>query len=439
MLAEVPRPMPALIPLHLEALLLAAMVCDGGLAADRPAARHLTVYYVWLSPGGVLGGGFTAMLAPVLFDAIVEYPMVLALLGLLVPTLNALPNRAFRFWLNTTSPLAVGVLVAAVVIELRGSGTAFGTASFTVSCVLLAAGAAAFARRPAAAALAGAALAGALVLFGGSSEPALHADRSFFGLSRVVPDAESGYHRLLHGSTLHGMQSLDPARRREPLTYYAASGPIGQVFAALHDVGSPERVGVVGLGTGSLACYQRPGQEWTFYEIDPTVERIARDPRYFTLLAECAPDAEVVLGDARLSLARAEDASYDLLILDAYSSDAIPVHLLTREALDLYLARLTEDGLLAFHISNRYLDLAPVLGALAEDAGVVGLVQADPASEEVEQARGKLASEWAVLARSEAELARLAADPRWQRLQAAPGVDVWTDDFSSLRSVLRWR
>ena len=207
------------------------------------------------------------------------------------------------------------------------------------------------------------------------------------------------------------------------------------MFAAL---GDPPAVAVVGLGAGALACYARPGEAWDLYEIDPLVERIARDPEYFTYLRDCLPEARVVLGDARLSLSRAA-RRYDLIVLDAYSSDAIPVHLLTREALGLYLDRLAPAGVLAFHISNQHLDLEPVLADLARDAGLVALLQVDTHVTPAERAGGKLPSRWAVMARRPADLGALTSDARWAPPRGRADGRVWTDDFSSVLGVLRWR
>lgn len=195
---------------------------------------------------------------------------------------------------------------------------------------------------------------------------------------------------------------------------------------------------LIGLGAGSLACYKQPVQRWTFYEIDPSVVRIAQSPEYFTYLRDCAPDARLMLGDARLALAAA-DERYDLIVLDAYSSDSIPVHLITREALQLYLAHLEPGGVLAFHISNIYLDLKPVLGGLAADAGLAARSRDDLAPSAAEQARGKSASQWVLMARVPADLGSLADDSAWQPLAAPAGRAVWTDNFSSLLSVFRWR
>jgi len=233
---------------------------------------------------------------------------------------------------------------------------------------------------------------------------------------------------------VHGAQHVDPAARREPLTYFHRAGPLGQIFAALAD--RPLRtVGAVGLGVGTVACYRRPGERWTFFEIDPLVEQIARDKRYFHYLEDCAPAAEVVLGDARRSLQTA--GPYDLLILDAFSSDAIPVHLLTREAFALYRARLAPGGVIALHISNRNLDLAPVVAALLADAGLVGRIQTQAPPLAAQRAYRNAAA-WVAIARSEADLGALAEDPRWQPLPAG-AAQPWTDDFSNLIGALRWR
>lgn len=389
LLLQLAEPLWLLFGLHLAGFFGIALVCHGALAADRPPARQLTAFYLWLAVGGALGGLFTALVAPVIFTRVQEYPLVLALVCVLVRPAPA-PARRWPVRLrNLAWPAALGTLVAGVLLGNPGH-------------VLL-------------------------------------TERSFFGAYRVTIDADDTYRILTHGRIVHGMQSTDPDRRREPLSYFTRSGPIGQVFAAVEGHAPPSHVAVIGLGTGSLACYARPGQTWTFYEIDPAVERIARDPRYFTFLQDCAPAATVVLGDARRSLATAPDGRYNLLILDAYSGDAIPVHLLTREALARYCAKLAPGGLLAFHITNGYLDFTPVLAALARDAGLVGLTEDNNIVTRAEAALGKTGSQWVVMARTAADLGVLAADPRWQPLQGRPGAAVWTDDFSSVVSVLRLR
>jgi spermidine synthase len=211
-------------------------------------------------------------------------------------------------------------------------------------------------------------------------------------------------------------------------------GPLGKVFAATADRAGRRRVAVVGLGTGTTAAYARAGEDWTFYEIDPGIERIARDTAYFSYLADSPARTRVVLGDARLSLARETDRTYDLILLDAFSSDAIPVHLMTREALDTYLARLAPRGLIVFHTSNRYLDLEPVVAALAKDRGLIARAGVGPRDRRTYES----SSTWIAVARTEADLGPLTADANWWTPRLRPDVEPWTDDYSSLLTVFDW-
>ncbi len=261
----------------------------------------------------------------------------------------------------------------------------------------------------------------------------LHRERSFFGTIRVIRVEPGPYHQLIHGNTLHGQQSLDPGRRREPLTYYHRTGPVGQVFDLLGERAGPLHVAIVGLGTGSLAAYAQPGERWTFYEIDPSVARIASDPAYFTFLCDCRTSArEILLGDARLRLRTAPEHDYDLIVLDAFSSDAVPVHLLTQEAVDLYRSKLAPDGIIAFNISNRYLDLASVVGGLARALCLVCRVRHDLRLSPDDQRMGKSSSIWAVIANNEAALGALAEHPDWGVPRVPRTEAAWTDDFSSI-------
>ncbi|MCL4503973.1 MAG: fused MFS/spermidine synthase, partial [Deltaproteobacteria bacterium] len=226
-----------------------------------------------------------------------------------------------------------------------------------------------------------------------------------------------------------------PSQRLEPLFYFHRAGPLGQIFAAYASANPWGEVGIIGLGTGSIASYAKPGQHFTFYEIDPMMEQVARERGYFTYLEYCPAKVKVVLGDARLSLQAAPPAQYNLFILDAFSSDAIPLHLVTREALGLYLSKLKNEGVLAFHISNRYLDLKPVLANLAQDAGLACLVQDD--RDLTAAGDFKVGSIWVVMARQPQILAPLAADHRWQPLPGN-GAPMWTDDFSNILTVFNW-
>jgi len=221
----------------------------------------------------------------------------------------------------------------------------------------------------------------------------------------------------------------------EPIGYFYRSGPIGQLFAS-----ASERltdVAVVGLGSGALACYAESGQRWTFYEIDPVVERIARDPRYFTYLQHSAGNVNVMLGDGRLNLQRASAGAYDLIALDAFSSDAIPVHLLTRDAVALYLSRLRPAGIIAVHISNRYLNLEPVLAAIARDEGLFALGNFDGLISDADAKQGRWPSFWIAIARTRGPLDDLSRRPGWYEIAATRRVSAWTDDYSNLVQVLK--
>jgi spermidine synthase len=263
----------------------------------------------------------------------------------------------------------------------------------------------------------------------------LYRERSFFGIHRVTLNQGGDYYNLVNGSTVHGIERVEHSGRAEPFTYYHPSGPIGQLFTALSGKDVKKEVALVGLGAGSLAFYGEPGEHFTYYEIDPAVVRIARDSGYFTFLRDCQAKLDYVLGDARLTLHAAPDNQYGILVMDAFSSDAIPLHLLTREALELYLRKLKPNGILAFHISNNYLELAPALAALAKDAGLQCWSQFHVPREE-----GPVwPAHWVLMAHQQKDLGRLLNDHLWAELKAPPGASVWTDDFSNIISVLRWR
>ena len=439
LVAQATEPIGLLIAIHLAAFFVAAMVCHGAIARDRPDAAHLTEFYLWMSVGGVLGGLFNALLAPLLFTSVLEYPLVLVLACLIQPPEAGARTGARALRLDLGLPIALGLVVAALILVSPAVGLAPGPARVGLMFGVPSLICFSFSRRPLRFGLGVAAILAASALYTSDQGRVLHAERSFFGIHRVLLDPSGQFHVLAHGGTRHGMQSLDPARRDMPLTYYYPNGPIGQFFEARVDQQPQARVALVGLGAGSLACYKQPGQQWTFYEIDASVVHIARTPEYFSYLRDCAPDAGMVLGDARLSLADAPDRGYDLIVLDAYSSDSIPVHLITREALALYRAKLAPGGVLAFHISNIYLDLKPVLGNLAADAGLAALARDDLSPSPSDAARGKSASQWVLMARDSSDFGPLSSDASWQPLAPQPGDAVWTDNFSSLLTVFRWR
>jgi hypothetical protein len=272
----------------------------------------------------------------------------------------------------------------------------------------------------------------------GAHQDVEYRGRSYFSVYKVASDPVRHLRLLVHGRIVHGAQSLDATHRREPLTYYHRTGPIGQAFATFTGAFAKPRVGVVGLGAGSLAAYAEPAQRWTFYEIDPAIAALARDPRYFTYLRDARTDVRIVLGDARLSLAKEPAGALDLLVVDAFGSDTIPVHLLTREAVALYFKNLQPHGVLAFHISNRYLDLRPLLGDLARDAGLDLLAQEDTKLPEADLIVGKAPSTWVLMTRTREDFGVLTADTRWHPLPPRARATVWTDDFSNPLSVMKW-
>jgi spermidine synthase len=416
--------------LNLLAFFIAAMVCHGELARRRPAASRLTEFYVWMSIGGVLGGMFNALAAPLIFDGVYEYPIALALACLLRPRRSGSTDRAFT-WLDILIP---GVLLA-VLLLVNGRLDELGRVGIVAFLVAVGVLLLSSAERPLRFALG---FAAAIFLATGLDNLAVDQERSFFSVNKIRMHESGSFMVLVHGNTVHGVQPLDPARRNEPRSYFSNDGPLGQLFEVLGRRDRFESVGVAGLGIGTLACYRRPGQHWTFYEIDPVVVRMARDTRYFQYLSDCAPDAPVVLGDARLSLARESAGAFDLLVLDAFSSDAIPAHLVTREAVALYLDKLADDGVLVFNVSNRYVELRPILANLASDAGLVAWAQAHRPTEEMLKNDMKFASVWVVMTRRAQNLAALDSDQRWTRLAPQSGARLWTDDYSNVLSAIKW-
>lgn len=411
------------LPLHLLTFFVTAMVCHGELAARRPPVRHLTAFYLWMALGGVLGGAFTALLAPVVFDRVLEYPLLLLAACLLRPKLAAgRRSRAFDLALPALL-FAIALLPQATDALLPQPGLALIVGFYSLYGTL----AYALFARPLRAMLATLAMLAAGSLYATSEETVLTRARGFFGVHMVTSIADGALHLLQHGTTVHGAQYTEPSRWRVPLTYYTVDGPLGQLFAWPPLAARLDRVGAIGLGAGAAACYRRPGQDWVFLEIDPEVVRLARDERYFRYLSACAPDARIVLGDGRLSLASGALPPFDLMILDAFSSDAIPLHLMTREAFALYLRHLTPEGVLMVHITNRHLDLGPVLAALAADAGLAAVEQRYVSPDQ--GAGYPVPTRWVALAR---DPALLPEGERWQPLPPAPDQAVWRDDFANI-------
>lgn len=421
---------------YLVTLFFACIACHGELAINRPSAVYLTRFYLCVAVGGVLGGLFNAIVAPLVFKSVVELPIALFLLALAMSLLCSHTRKEPINKLDFILPVALGMGVALVALWLRSTTIRAGPlVSFVVFIgpLLICFS---FSRRPLRFALGFGSLLLASGLYSGQYGRLLLTERSFFGVYRVSEDG--GNRQLIHGSTVHGVQSMNPARSREPLAYYYENGPIGQVFRSPTISPKLQEVAVIGLGAGSLACYGEPGRHFTFYEIDPTVEGIARNPRYFTFLRDCSAGTAIVIGDARLSLQSERAHKYDMVVVDAFSSDTVPVHLVTREAIELYLGKLTDHGILAFNISNRYLDMRPVLGELAHDAELVSIVQEDLNIDTYEQNRGKFPSTWVLMARQRSDFGSLASRPNWHDVELPSGGRLWTDDYSSLISIIHW-
>ena len=417
--------------LHLAVFALTAMMCHAELARTRPAVRHLTAFYLWLAIGGAAGGAFNALVAPAFFDSVIEYPLALALACALRPAADAAQRTQWKDVLPAAL-LAAG-FAALIATDLRPFAS-----TATAVIYLQVVGLALYLTHPHPTRFA---LAVLIVILATpavhSAERLLERHRSFFGVHSVLVDETGRFRVLMHGITIHGAQHIDPAMRTRPTTYFHHDSPIGHVFATLGAEGSLRRVAVIGMGTGTLACHRAPERAWTFYEIDPVVVALARDGRHFDFLARCAPDASIVVGDGRLTLARAPDAGYDLIVIDTFSSDAIPAHMLTREALALYLRKLAPGGVIAFHITNNYLDLMPVLARLAADANVAAYAPGPRLDLQLDERLAALPSSWVAVARDAARLAPLAEAEGWQPLPAPARGRVWTDDFSNILGALK--
>jgi hypothetical protein len=447
MLGHLAQPVGLVLALHLAALFVSSMVCHGELAADRPSVGGLTDFYLTTSLGGVLGGLFNALLAPLIFHGAAEYPIALVAACALCPTIRA--GRAGNQWVNRMFDVVAPVVVAILAVEMPRIAVAI-TGDAALSARMIGVGlavmvaATTIGRRPRFLGT----LAALFLVVGTTSAngDVLMTRRSFFGIHRIVRNADGPFNDLYHGTTVHGRQFVDaqdgrPTRPTVAETYYSRSGPVGELLSEALASGRAKRIGVVGMGIGSLAAYTGQGTQLTYYETDPMVRWIAQDSGYFSFLkaaVDRGAQLRIVMGDARLTLQQTPDRSCDVLVLDAFCGDAIPIHLLTREAMKIYLDKLADGGVLAIHISNMYLDLLPLCSALAADAGCVGMYDNDLNISPQEAAAGKCASQWVIVARSQGTLASQRNDPRWKPLPP-PSTAVWTDDFSNILSVFRWR
>jgi SAM-dependent methyltransferase len=429
-------PLPLMLALHLGSFFVVCMVCHGELAGRRPPAARLTEFYLFLAIGGMLGGVFNALLAPLVFPGVWEYPLALVAACLLRPVTSDGAGRRIAWDIVLPLALLGSVLLIHRFLPTASEGSLVPVLVMVFCFVVPALALLNFSPRRWRFAIGIAAFLFAPVVAGTGNTIATY--RSFFGIYRVSAMDDGHTHLLMNGTTLHGAESLLAGEEAMPLTYYSHEGPFGRFFAAAKP-GSIRHVAAIGLGTGALACYAQPGQDWTFYEIDPLVERIARDPRYFQYLANCGNRPRVVLGDARLTIASAPDGTYDVLVVDAFSSDSIPMHLLTREALALYLRKLAPGGSLLFHISSRTLDLRPVIGALAADAGLPAWMFYDHPPPGTSPWRRSLAIVVGLPGRGRDGLGRFNPADGWVELRPPFGArSLWTDQRSDLLRAIRF-
>ena len=425
MLADLVRPEWLLVTGHLALLFCASTVCHQALAARRPGVERLTEFYLLMSVGGVLGGAFNGLLAPTIFSDLFEYPIAIGL---------ACAARAFSSERRTTPRdllYGIGLVVATFGLSRFVSDP---TAVFAWVFGVPLAIAFFWNKSPIRYAIA---LSGILVIGtsqGGAAGIVEWRTRGFFGILKVTRDPTGKFRRLIYGKTMHGEEALDPDRRSIPLAYYHPTGPAGDVLGPFDAAEPSRRIGVIGLGIGSVAAYARPYDTWTFFELNPAVVEVAQ--KHFTFLKE-VPESTTVsieVGDARLRLRQGPAARFDILVLDAFSSDAIPIHLVTLEALDVYRRALAPHGVLLAHVSNRHVALQPVFAALARDRGMAAIERKDVNVLLPEQTSGKETSEWVMLSASKADLERFTG---WKTL-SDDGRRAWTDDFANVLSVMRF-
>jgi hypothetical protein len=426
-----------LVAVHVAVFFVCALLCHGEIARTRPAPQYLTAFYLWMSAGGVIGGMTAGLIAPQVFTWVTEYPVLIALAVLCRPGLMLPDDRTWRYLVFAALATAACLLIICAFFPSIFDETTFHrtVAVLLVACVLLW-------RTP----LGFAALVASILLANHSlfEQAGTISVRSFFGVAKVVESSDHRFRILQHGTTMHGAQRIR-ADDGQPVTgalelllYYWDGSGIAQTFDAVRARSErPMRYAVIGLGAGSLACRARPDDTVDYYEIDPAIVRIARDPDLFTFLSMCRPDVPILLGDARLTLAQAPDAAYDLIIVDAFSSDAIPVHLLTREAMAIYLAKLNSHGMIVMHVSNRHLELASVVAGIAAANGLITLVNDVTDLDEIDNPY-KFSGTVAAVARSKEDFGPLAQSRDWELTAPDPKQWVWTDDYSDvLGSVLR--
>jgi hypothetical protein len=427
---------------HQLCFFIIAMACHGELARTRPAAKYLTGFYVALSFGGMIGGLFAGLIAPFTFSWVAEYPILVALAVLCRPPADERwPQWTRWFW------LLLAIAAVALIAPSYSSGKIFTwldtnrvyvVAAVAVVSMILATLLKADRWKLAAVVT----LALVLIRMYPSDDGRVETVRSFFGVHKIVVTPNGQYHVLMHGTTIHGAEKFKNddgtpvTGQPEPISYYHKDGGIGQAITAIRErKGAPLRVAVIGLGSGTLVCASESGEDWKFFEIDQSMVDTARDPKYFTYIQVCEPNLQPVIGDARLTFAREPDGVYDLIIVDAYSSDAIPIHLATEEAMEIYKAKLAPQGAVVMHVSNRHLELSSVVVGIADANDMKSWVYSEDSGRDNEYI---FSTSVVVSAREEADVGKLASSDQWALTEAEDHQRVWTDDYSNVLGAV-WR
>ncbi|MBU1107796.1 MAG: fused MFS/spermidine synthase [Candidatus Riflebacteria bacterium] len=463
--------------IHLFTLFSVAMFCHTAIAESKPAVKHLTTFYLWISFGGVLGGFFNSLLAPVLFSDYFEYPILIVLSCLLIDRFNRnQPQQESELQPKTPLPAAVsavtGLYIFAAIIfisnlnlpeqifhlatyfgynntapglkellEFIGSNhgairqAAFALAAIIPAFILMKRYRVAFAPVVAVVLI-------LIFVYNIGQHKIIRRYRNFFGVKKIFFDTENNLRYLAHGSTVHGKQSFVEGWRNEPLTYYHRRGPLGDIFSLPAFARNDLKVGIIGLGIGSMAAYSKPGNEFVFYELDPQVVDIAQKTGIFSYLKEFASNCKIQIGDGRLKIMQAAEQYFDIIVIDAFSSDAVPIHLLTVEAMKIYLSKLKDGGIIVVHVSNRYLNLQPNLQALARSYNLQQTFIADSnfdPNDSVNYERSP--AEFAIFAKDAGIVNYLAniSDNAWAPIDAYPNFKAWTDSHSSIFPLLNFR
>ncbi|NPU09551.1 fused MFS/spermidine synthase [Bradyrhizobium sp. 83012] len=421
---------------HQLCFFVIAMACHGELARTRPAAKYLTGFYVALSFGGMVGGLFAGLIAPYAFSWVAEYPILLATAALCRPAATERLPKITRWYWIALAAIAIALLVPA---GLTGKVTTYledhrvyvagavGALAALLALLLNGGRWKVFAT---------AALALVLIRAYPADDGRVETVRSFFGVHKIVVTSDGHYHVLMHGTTIHGAQkylNADGSKvtgRPEPITYYHKDGGIGRAITAIRErKGAPLKVAVIGVGAGTLTCAAEPGEDWKYFEIDQTMVDTASDPKYFSYIRNCAPDIKPVIGDARLTFAKEPDGVYDLIIVDAYSSDAIPIHLATEEAMAIYKAKLAPQGAVVMHVSNRHLELESVVVGIADANDLKSWVYNEDSGRDDEYI---FSTDVVISARDDADVGKIASSNKWTETDPTEGERVWTDDYSNI-------